>query len=217
MFRSGWKPQDFQNLAGNRRLGPIRLQWGSTCRGHRASLSEPKGVSPAQRIKESLNEALAISNRLLFCSACCKELSPKSSSIKSHVQSAKYQWKKKWLESTEAQERDIAQALLNYNEEVHARGESLSAVYRVKVVTAFLCAAVPPSKPVFFREENSYRSPDLMPFVLQQEQAKRNTGQACGCRIWWNYSPWRGSVYSFVFCHWGLWNQATFGTSTAAG
>ena len=32
------------------------------CRGHRASLSEPKGVSLAQWIKENLNEALVISN-----------------------------------------------------------------------------------------------------------------------------------------------------------
>ena len=58
------------------------------------------------------HEALVISNRLLFCSACHKELSLKSSSIKSHVQSAKHQSKKKRLESREAQERDIAQALL---------------------------------------------------------------------------------------------------------
>ena len=52
-------------------------------------------------------------------------------------------------ESREAQERDIAQVLLKYNEEVHTRGESLPAemqVYRVKVVTAFLRAAVPLSK-----------------------------------------------------------------------
>lgn len=53
--------------------------------------------------------------------------------------------------------------------------------YRVKVVTAFLRAAVPLSKLVFFQyllEENSYRLSDrchmfdLIPFVLQQEQAK---------------------------------------------
>ena len=59
-------------------LPPIGKQ---TCRGHRAPSSEPKGVSPAQRIKENPNEALMISNRLLFCSACRKELSLKSSSI----------------------------------------------------------------------------------------------------------------------------------------
>ena len=86
-----------------------------TCHGHRASSSEPKGVSLAQRIKENPNEALVISNRLLFCSTCHEELSLKSSSIKSHVQSAKHQSKKKRLESREAQERDIAQALLKYN------------------------------------------------------------------------------------------------------
>ena len=117
-------------------------------------------------------------------SACCEELSLKSSTIKSDVQSAKHQSKKKQLESMQAQERDIAQALLKYNEEVHGTGESLPAemqVYRVKVVTAFLCAAVPLSKLVYFRdllEENSYRlsdcqhMSDLIPFVLQQECTK---------------------------------------------
>ena len=86
-----------------------------TCRGHRASSSEPKGVSPAQQIKENPNQALVISNRLLFCSTCREELSLKSSSVKNHVESAKHQSKKKRLESREAQERDIAQALLKYN------------------------------------------------------------------------------------------------------
>ena len=54
-------------------------------------------------------------------------------------------------------------------------------VYRVKVVTAFLHAAVPLSELVFFRdllEENSYRlsdrrhMSDLIPFIMQQEQDK---------------------------------------------
>ena len=51
-------------------------------------------------------------------------------------------------------------------------------VYRVKVVSTFLRAGIPLSKLDLFREENAYRlcdrrhMSDLIPFVLQQEQAK---------------------------------------------
>ena len=126
-----------------------------TCRGHGGTASEPKGVSPSQRVKENPDEALTLSNGKLFCSACREELSLKSSSIKSHVKSTKHQSKKQQLESTKSRERDIAQALVKYNEEVHMKGETLPAemqVYRVKVLTAFLRAAVPLSKLEFFRE-----------------------------------------------------------------
>ena len=98
--------------------------------------------------------------------------------------SAKHQSKKKRRQSTEGRERDIALALTQYNEEVHTKGETLPEqmqVYRVKVVTAFLRAAVPLSKLEYFRElleEGAYRLSDcrhmldLVPFVLKQEQAR---------------------------------------------
>ena len=154
------------------------------CRGHGGTASEPKGVSPSQRVKENPDEALTLSNGKLFCSACREELSLKSSSIKSHVKSTKHQSKKQQLESTKSRERDIAQALVKYNEEVHMKGETLPAemqVYRVKGLTAFLRAAVSLSNLEFFREfleGGAYRlsdrrhMSDLIPFVLRQEQAK---------------------------------------------
>ena len=155
-----------------------------TCRGQGTTATEPKGVTPAQRVREFADEALTVSSGRLFCSACREELSLKSSSIKSHVMSAKHQSKKKRRQSTEGRERDIALALTQYNEEVHTKGETLPEqmqVYRVKVVTAFLRAAVPLSKLEYFRElleEGAYRLSDcrhmldLVPFVLKQEQAR---------------------------------------------
>ena len=82
-----------------------------------------------------------------------------------------------------AREHDIAQALVEYNSEEHMKGETLppeEQVYRVKVVSAFLRAAVPLSKLEYFRdllEENGHKlsdrrhMSDLIPFVLKQEQA----------------------------------------------
>ena len=51
-------------------------------------------------------------------------------------------------------EKDIAQALLKYNEDVHLEGETLPVeqqVYRVKVVRALLIAGVPLHKLTSFR------------------------------------------------------------------
>ena len=60
-------------------------------------------------------------------------------------------------------ERDIADALQKHNIEQHLRGETLPTdqqVYRMKVVSCFLRAAVPLNKMQHFRnllEENAYR------------------------------------------------------------
>ena len=82
------------------------------------------------------------------------------------------------------QERDIAKHLSAYNEQNHLIGENLpeeTQVFRVKVVTAFLRAAVPLSKMEHFREifeESAYRLTDrrhmfdLVPFIQKQELAK---------------------------------------------
>ena len=72
---------------------------------------------------------------------------------KSQVPFRRHRLKKNRIESKEAQERDTAQVLLKYNEEVYARGESSPGemqVHRVKVVTVFLSTAVSLSKLVLF-------------------------------------------------------------------
>ena len=80
----------------------------------------------------------------------------------------------------EKREQDIVQELQKH--ECHLRGERLpieQLVYRVKVVRAFLRAAVPLNKLDGFRdllEENAYRLTDrryitdLVPFILKEEQ-----------------------------------------------
>ena len=135
------------HLARKRKIAANSPPTGKrTCRGHGGTASNRKNINPAQREKEKPNEALTVSGGRLFCSACREELALKKSSIESHVMSAKHQSKKKLRASTEAQESDLAQSLVKYNQEVHTKGETLPIdmqVYRVRVVTTFLRAAVP--------------------------------------------------------------------------
>ena len=135
-------------------------------------------------MKKYPNEQLDISAGKLFCKACREELSLKSSSVANHIKSAKHQEGKKRLAKKEMCERDIAKQLSDYNEQNHLIGENLpeeTQVFRVKVVTAFLRAAVPLSKIEHFRElfeESAYRLTDrrhifdLVPFIQMQELEK---------------------------------------------
>ena len=104
------------DLTRKRKIGANPPSVGKcTCRGHGGTASNPKNVTPAQRVKEYANEMLRVSSRRPFCRGCWEELALKSSSIKSHVQSTKHQSKKKRRESMEACKCDIAQSLLKYN------------------------------------------------------------------------------------------------------
>ena len=101
--------------------------------------------------------------------------------MSNHIKSTKHRDGKVRLEKKEIQERDIAKQLSNYNQQIHLIGETLpqaTQVYCVKVVTAFLCAAVPLSKMEHFQElfeEGGYRLTDrrhmfdLIPFIQKQE------------------------------------------------
>lgn len=146
--------------------------------------SDPKGVSPAQRVREFSEEPLMVSNSHLFCCACREQISLKCSVISNHIQCAKHKSSKERLESKQLREKQIAQMLVQHNKEQHLRGETLpeeQQVYRVKVVTAFLRAGVPLSKIGAFRdllEENAYRLTDrrnmldYVPFILKDEEKK---------------------------------------------
>ena len=52
--------------------------------------SEPKRVTPQQRIKEFPGEQLVVSSYKLFCRACREELNLKRSTIQNHVRSVKH-------------------------------------------------------------------------------------------------------------------------------
>ena len=143
-----------------------------------------KKIKPEQRVRDYPSEPLTVSNGKLFCRGCREELCLKSSSIKNHLKSNKHQEGKVKLSKKEAREKDIAEALVQYNSDNHLRGETLpqsQQVYRVKVVKTFLQAGVPLSKLNIFRdllEENGYRLSDrrfmfdLIPFILKEEKLK---------------------------------------------
>ena len=69
--------------------------------------------------------------------------------INNHIKSAKHEAGKKRLGSKEKTKLDIAEALKASDKLIHPVGETLpqeQRVYRVKVVTAFLRAAIPLNK-----------------------------------------------------------------------
>ena len=56
---------------------------------------------------------------------------------------------KEGMSKKEARERDLAESLQKYNDDVHLRGETLpqaQQVYRVKVLKSFLRAGIPLNK-----------------------------------------------------------------------
>lgn len=125
---------------------------------------------------------LVVSGGRLFCNACREELSRKRSVIVSHIKSEKHANGKAKLTEKSVHEKDIAKALIKYNEEVHLEGETLPVeqqVYRVKVFRAFLRAGVPLHKVTSFRgilEENALHLTDrnhmfnFISFILKEEQ-----------------------------------------------
>ena len=147
--------------------------------------AEPKHIQPHQRLRHFPSEPLTIAKnkKLLFCEACREELSLNKGVLSNHMKSSKHIEGKRKLESNEAREKNIAEALRKHNEESHLVGETLpdsQQVYRVKVVTAFLQSGVPLSKVEYFRdilELYGYRLTDrrhlsdLIPFIRAQEES----------------------------------------------
>ena len=143
--------------------------------------TDPRSVTPLQRVREFPNEALTVSAGKLFCTACRDELSLKISIVKGHVKTVKHLRGIKAIADRRVRERDISQSLKQYDQEVRPVGETLpesQRVFRVKVVSAFLRAGVPLSKLHHFREvleQHAYRLADrrgmydLIPFVLANE------------------------------------------------
>ena len=124
--------------------------------------SDPKRVTPEQRLKEFPDQKLCVSARKLFCTACREEVALKKSIIELHLKSEKHEIGKGRLTSKEKREQDVVKALGAYDKEVHPVGETLPAdqrVFRIKVVSTFLRAGVPLNKIDVFRdvlEEGGY-------------------------------------------------------------
>ena len=93
------------------------------------------------------------------------------------------------MQAKDAREQEIADAIARCNEKSHSCGETLPKnvqVYRIKVVSSFLCAGVPLSKIDCFRgllEENGYRLTDrrhlfdAIPFILTEEEARLTSAE----------------------------------------
>ena len=73
--------------------------------------SDPKSVTPSQRVKQYKGENLTVSNRKLFCLACREELSVKNSVITNHIKSAKHISDKKKLEAKRKADLEIIESL----------------------------------------------------------------------------------------------------------
>ena len=117
--------------------------------------SEPKTVTPSQRVKQFTRECLTTSAGTLFCTACREELSLRKNII---VASVKQQdWERKTCP-----ERGQTGRYWKANDEVnHPVGETLpmaQRVYRVKVLKSFLRAAVPLAKLASFQEQTEIKN-----------------------------------------------------------
>ena len=103
--------------------------------------SDPKGVTPNQRVRELSEEPFSISNGHLFCSGCREQLSLKRSIINHHniIQSTKHKKSKERLQVKEAREKNIADML------IHSLEPRLSFVGGKEslVHTVCACAKIP--------------------------------------------------------------------------
>ena len=145
--------------------------------------SEPKTVSPRERVNEFSKECLTLTGKKLFCNACREELSLRENIVPNHVASNKHKRGQERLQLREARERDIAKCLKAHDKINHPAGETLpmeQRVYRLKVLKTFLHAAVPLTKLSSFRdlpEENMFRLTNrrnmtgLVPYIVTQEKA----------------------------------------------
>ena len=110
---------------GKRKVNPPHGLHKSTTAQQSSSSSEPKGINPADRVREYNNEPFKVSNGKNFCDGCCKELKLKSTIITNHIHSKTMRKGKKKLQEKATQEADIAETLSKHNLEKYLRGETL--------------------------------------------------------------------------------------------
>ena len=142
------KSPQASDLARKRKL-KCNLPKG-TKKGKGSVASNPKNVSPLDRVKAYPNEHFTVSyNKKLFCSTCQEEVAIKKSVIECHIVSRKHKKGKERLASREKQEFEIIESRRCYKE-VHCVGEKLPESTRVKVAGSMLKAGVPLTKLINF-------------------------------------------------------------------
>ena len=122
------------DLSRKRKLAPCGpASKGKRRAAPRGTHTDPKSVTPAQRVSEFPDEQLKVSACKLFCTACLEEVGLKRSIIQNHVKSTKHMAGKMRLERKEARERDISEALHRHDKTVNQKGATLPASQRVYV------------------------------------------------------------------------------------
>lgn len=82
------KPPQKSDLARKRKIERPKTTGADKKRKSGASnLTDPKTVSPADRVKQFPGECLEVKHGKLFCVACREELSLKKSTVKNHLYS----------------------------------------------------------------------------------------------------------------------------------
>ena len=87
--------------------------------------SEPKTVSPRERVREFPDECLTVTGkgaRKLFCNACREELILRRNIVAKHIGSNKHKSGKEKLALKESRERDIAKCLKVHDDISHPVG-----------------------------------------------------------------------------------------------
>ena len=96
--------------------------------------SNPKSVTPSQRVKEFPNECLTVSARTLFCEACRQEVSLRHCIVKNHIASSRHLKMKDSLQERKGRDVDIAKSLKQYDEEQHPSGECLPEKHNLSII-----------------------------------------------------------------------------------
>ena len=73
--------------------------------------SDPKSITPQQRVKQYNDECFSVANNKLFCLACREELSIKNSVIIGHIKSSKHNAGKDRLQSQKKRDMEIMKPL----------------------------------------------------------------------------------------------------------
>ena len=109
-------------------------------------------------MREFLDECLTVMGKGAgkhFCNACHEKLCLWRNIVRNWLWSNKHKSSKERLTLKEARERDIAKCLTVHDDVSHPVGDTLpmeQRVYRLKVLTTFLCVAVLLSKLDAFRD-----------------------------------------------------------------
>lgn len=118
------------------------------CTGCGVKKSDPKTMTPAQRVRDFPNEPFSVDNGKLWCKCCSQELALKKDTIKNHIQSIRHEEQKAARIASEKRHGEIAAKTIAevYAGKAQLGGSSLpisTQAHRISVCEAFLTDAIP--------------------------------------------------------------------------